>query len=99
MKGDFDEPAERNLSFTNKSALDYESGKVTKTELMEGAGELPKRGEAITTSFKKVVPITKISKYGSEELYSGGSPLMKYAPRGALVPPSEVRGVHSCLYM
>ena len=80
-------PAGANLSFTNQSALDIESGKASEADFEDGGGDVPERGSAITTSFKKVVPMRS-----TRNTQPGGSPLMAYSPRGAIIPPNEVKG-------
>lgn len=91
-KGDFE--AGKDLSFANQSALDFESGKVTEED-SEDDGKLPKRGEVITTSFKKPVPMSKITEQNGdrERREPCDSPLLRYTPRSTPIPPAEVQGM------
>lgn len=85
------EPAGEDLFIANEHALSLEkSGKTLEEDFADG---IPKRGSAITTSFKKVVPMRNISENGGKpKIQPNDSPLLRYAPRGTAIPPSEVKG-------
>lgn len=87
-----DDLDDKTETFTNRSALDLESGKVTEEELVDenAMEELPGRGAVITTSFRNVVPISKFG--GSEGARPSDSPLLRYVPRSTPISPAEVKG-------
>ena len=95
--GEIDNKTEgRGMSFSNKTALDLEQGTVTEKELAEAEG-LPGRGTTITTSFRNVVPMSKLngSMQGSEDRPSPkphDSPLLRHVPRGTPIAPADVKG-------
>ena len=84
-----EDPSGTNLAFANKYALEVERSETKETE---DSGELAERGAPITTSFRNVVPMRNMNGNGRKP---NDSPLMKYTPRSAIIPPDEVKGKFS----
>jgi hypothetical protein len=89
-----EEPGGTNLAFANKFALEVEQDKATEVDLTEDSAGLAERGVVITTSFRNVVAMRNMNGNGTKKdnLPAGNSPLLRYAPRAAEVPPDEVQG-------
>lgn len=101
-----DEIGGTNLAFVNRSALELENSRTTETDftgVSDGVSErgtnltevsegLSERGAVITTSFKNVVSRRSIGDAKKGVLQPNDSPLTRYAPRSAIIPPNEVKG-------